>query len=84
MKDVLFLIVLGNPKLTGLPCINLPLLLGENEMPLGIQLVGNYTADEKLIYAAIWLLNFIKKENQICLATFQRISFLSTHCLSVI
>jgi len=32
-------------------------------MPLGIQLVGNYTADEKLIYAANWLLNFIKKEN---------------------
>ena len=60
----------GNPvcctiwSLTGLPCINLPLLLGENELPLGIQLVGNYTADEKLIYTANWLLNFIKKENQ--------------------
>jgi len=26
--------------------------------------VGNYTADEKLIYTANWLLNFIKKENQ--------------------
>ena len=50
-------------RLHGIPCIKLPLLLGENELPLGIQLVGNYTADEKSIYTANWLLNFIKKEN---------------------
>jgi len=45
----------GNPMcctiwtLCGLPCINLPLLTGDNDMPIGVQLVGALNEDDRLL-----------------------------------
>ncbi len=43
--------------LCGLPCLSMPLLTGDNNMPLGIQLVGAYDRDERLMRTAHWLLD---------------------------
>lgn len=42
--------------LCGLPCLSAPLLTGEHNMPLGIQLVGARDRDERLMRTARWLL----------------------------
>ncbi len=45
----------GNPvcctiwTLCGLPCINLPLLTGDNDLPIGVQLVGALNEDDRLL-----------------------------------
>ena len=39
----------------GTPCISLPLLKGENKMPLGVQLIGSKFDDHKLLCFANWL-----------------------------
>ncbi len=41
----------------GLPTISLPLLAGPNGMPVGVQLVGPYGQDAKLLRTARWLVN---------------------------
>ncbi|MFT6876655.1 MAG: Asp-tRNA(Asn)/Glu-tRNA(Gln) amidotransferase A subunit family amidase, partial [Granulosicoccus sp.] len=38
--------------LCGLPCLGMPLLSGDNDMPLGIQLVGAYDRDDRLMRTA--------------------------------
>ena len=43
--------------LCGLPCLSMPLLTGDNDMPLGIQLVGAYDHDDRLMRTARWLLD---------------------------
>jgi len=51
----------GNPimattwTLLGAPALTLPLLRGEDDMPLGVQLVGNLRDDARLLGAAAWL-----------------------------
>ena len=51
----------GNPAfctlwtLTGLPAVSLPLLSGEDDMPLGVQLVGAAGDDARLLRTANWL-----------------------------
>jgi Asp-tRNA(Asn)/Glu-tRNA(Gln) amidotransferase A subunit family amidase len=51
----------GNPAfctlwtLTGLPAVTLPLLEGEDGMPLGVQLVGAKGDDARLLRTAAWL-----------------------------
>ncbi len=47
--------------LCGLPCISLPLLVGENELPVGVQLVGAYNEDDRLVRTAHWLQNFLSE-----------------------
>ena len=42
--------------LAGLPCLNLPLLAGDHELPIGIQLVGAHQEDDRLFRSARWLL----------------------------
>lgn len=42
--------------LAGLPCVNLPLMVGSNGLPIGIQLVGSYEFDDRLLRTANWLL----------------------------
>jgi Asp-tRNA(Asn)/Glu-tRNA(Gln) amidotransferase A subunit family amidase len=42
--------------LTGLPAVSLPLLQGENGLPLGVQLVGPMNRDARLLRTAKWLL----------------------------
>ena len=41
--------------LCGMPAISLPLLQGENGLPLGVQLVGARDGDARLLAAARWL-----------------------------
>jgi Asp-tRNA(Asn)/Glu-tRNA(Gln) amidotransferase A subunit family amidase len=43
--------------LCGMPAITLPLMQGENGMPLGVQLVGPRGDDAKLLRTARWLVN---------------------------
>ena len=39
----------------GTPCISLPLLEGENNLPLGVQLIGDKYDDHRLLGVANWL-----------------------------
>ena len=41
--------------LCGMPALNLPLMQGENGLPLGVQLVGPRGSDARLLRAARWL-----------------------------
>ena len=45
----------------GLPAISLPLLQGENNLPLGIQLVGNKFDDLRFLGVANWMEKNFKK-----------------------
>ncbi len=44
-------------SLTGLPAVTLPLLVGENGMPLGVQLVAPAGDDARLLRSANWLID---------------------------
>jgi Asp-tRNA(Asn)/Glu-tRNA(Gln) amidotransferase A subunit family amidase len=50
--------------LTGLPAISLPLLQGENGLPLGVQLVGPMGRDARLLRTAKWLLNHLAHDQE--------------------
>ena len=39
----------------GTPCISLPLLEGENKLPLGVQMIGNKYDDHRFLGVAKWL-----------------------------
>ena len=39
----------------GTPCISLPLLEGENNLPLGVQLIGERYDDHRFLGVANWL-----------------------------
>ena len=41
--------------LCGLPCLSLPLLSGEHDLPMGLQVVGAYDRDERLFRTTRWL-----------------------------
>lgn len=41
--------------LAGLPSLSLPLLVGENQMPIGVQLIGPAEKDDRLLRSATWL-----------------------------
>jgi Asp-tRNA(Asn)/Glu-tRNA(Gln) amidotransferase A subunit family amidase len=41
--------------LAGLPCITLPLLVGEAGLPIGVQLIGPVEKDDRLLRTANWL-----------------------------
>jgi Asp-tRNA(Asn)/Glu-tRNA(Gln) amidotransferase A subunit family amidase len=47
-------------SLLGVPEISLPILKGEKNLPLGVQLVGCKGDDAKLLHAADWLLRKFK------------------------
>jgi Asp-tRNA(Asn)/Glu-tRNA(Gln) amidotransferase A subunit family amidase len=55
----------GNPifcslwSLTGLPALSLPLLNGEDGMPLGVQLIGAAGDDARLFRNANWLVQYL-------------------------
>jgi Asp-tRNA(Asn)/Glu-tRNA(Gln) amidotransferase A subunit family amidase len=59
-------IATGNPvfcslwTLTGLPALTLPLLKGESDMPLGVQLIGPADGDARLLRTANWLINTLE------------------------
>ena len=41
--------------LLGLPCVHLPFTQGKNGLPVGLQLVGKYGDDHRLLLAAHWV-----------------------------
>ncbi|MGA9254683.1 MAG: amidase, partial [Roseobacter sp.] len=41
--------------LAGLPCVTLPLLVGETGLPIGVQLIGSVEKDDRLLRTARWL-----------------------------
>lgn len=45
--------------LAGMPAISLPLMQGENGLPIGVQLVGPRGADARLLRTARWLVNAV-------------------------
>ncbi|HVL59085.1 MAG TPA: amidase [Burkholderiaceae bacterium] len=55
----------GNPvfctlwTLFGMPAVNLPILVGENGLPLGVQLVGARGSDARLLRTARWLAEWV-------------------------
>ena len=48
--------------LAGLPCISMPVLIGEDNMPIGLQLVGAAEQDDRLFRTARWLLNHLSRQ----------------------
>jgi Asp-tRNA(Asn)/Glu-tRNA(Gln) amidotransferase A subunit family amidase len=47
----------------GMPALSLPLLQGDNGLPLGVQLVGRRGDDARLLRTARWLLDATQAEN---------------------
>lgn len=41
----------------GLPCLSMPFLVGENNLPIGVQLIGSHQGDDRLMRTANWMLN---------------------------
>jgi Asp-tRNA(Asn)/Glu-tRNA(Gln) amidotransferase A subunit family amidase len=41
--------------LAGLPCVSLPMLVGETGLPIGVQLIGPTEKDDRLLRTARWL-----------------------------
>ncbi len=48
--------------LCGLPTLNLPLLVGENGLPVGVQLIGAVEEDDRLLRTANWMLNTLQSD----------------------
>lgn len=46
--------------LGGLPTLNLPILAGDNDLPIGVQLIGSHQGDDRLFRTANWLLKFLE------------------------
>ena len=44
----------------GMPCLSLPLLHGENGLPLGVQLIGRKGDDARLLRTARWLVGAVR------------------------
>jgi Asp-tRNA(Asn)/Glu-tRNA(Gln) amidotransferase A subunit family amidase len=45
--------------LAGLPCVTLPLLVGDKGLPIGVQLIGPAQKDDRLLRTARWLQNHL-------------------------
>ncbi|MSQ89748.1 MAG: amidase, partial [Betaproteobacteria bacterium] len=48
--------------LCGMPALNVPLMKGENGLPLGVQLVGKRGNDARLLRTARWLVSQVQAE----------------------
>ena len=49
--------------LAGLPCLTLPLLVGGNGLPIGVQLIGAAEKDDRLLRTARWMQNELSRED---------------------
>lgn len=60
----------GNPvtctiwTAAGLPCVSLPLLVGENNLPVGLQLIGSYEGDDRLMRTANWVIKSLEASDE--------------------
>jgi Asp-tRNA(Asn)/Glu-tRNA(Gln) amidotransferase A subunit family amidase len=48
--------------LAGLPCVTLPLLVGDTGLPIGVQLIGPAEKDDRLLRTARWLQSHLATE----------------------
>lgn len=48
--------------LCGLPTLNLPLLVGANGLPVGVQLIGSIEEDDRLLRTANWMVNKLQSD----------------------
>lgn len=48
--------------LAGLPCLTLPLLVGANGLPIGVQLIGAVEKDDRLLRTARWMQTELSRE----------------------
>ncbi len=48
--------------LAGLPCVTLPLLIGANDLPIGVQLIGAAEEDDRLMRTAAWVQRAMTQE----------------------
>jgi Asp-tRNA(Asn)/Glu-tRNA(Gln) amidotransferase A subunit family amidase len=48
----------------GVPAVTLPLLVGSNGMPVGVQIVGRRMYDGRLLRTARWLAEYLRQEGQ--------------------
>ena len=48
--------------LAGLPCVTLPLLMGDTDLPIGVQLIGPAEKDDRLLRTARWLQTHLAAE----------------------
>ena len=49
-------------SLAGLPSLTLPLLVGENGLPVGVQLIGGVEEDDRLMRTAAWVQRALSEE----------------------
>lgn len=49
--------------LAGLPCLTLPLLVGRNDLPIGVQLIGAVEEDDRLLRTAAWMQRTLIEEH---------------------
>ncbi len=49
-------------SLAGLPALTLPLLVGENDLPIGVQLIGGIEEDDRLLRTASWMQRTLSEE----------------------
>ena len=49
--------------LAGLPCLTLPILVGEHGLPIGVQLIGAAEEDDRLLRTANWVLGELQTDN---------------------
>ena len=47
-----------------IPDFNLPILTGNNALPVGVQLVGRYQEDDRLIRTSNWLVSMLRKAKE--------------------
>jgi len=50
--------------LAGLPTLNLPILQGENGLPIGLQMIGRYKDDARLLRTANWFMTHLFEEGE--------------------
>ena len=50
--------------LAGLPCLTLPLLVGKNDLPIGVQLIGAPEEDDRLLRTASWVQRSLASSDQ--------------------
>lgn len=48
--------------LCGLPTLNLPLLVGKNGLPVGVQLIGAAEEDDRLLRTASWMQDYLQTD----------------------
>ena len=50
-------------SLVGLPAVTLPILVGQNDLPIGVQLIGALEEDDRLMRTARWLQTALSEED---------------------